>query len=352
MSTTNKVIEYTEWSPSSNRYMAPKINDKGAKSIMLISEQSKRSLHLNTPLMMTWGISDFTDSDGNSDGRFKMTLNFPNDEYKTPETTEFLEKMTVFQEQILDDAVKNSELWWGKKMSKEIVKHTFFPFIKYPKDKNTKEPDYDRAPSISVKVPLYGDKWDVELYDTNYNVLFPSEDTSLTPIDFVPKLSKVACIIQCSGIWIGGKGWGLTWKLVQSVVKPKATENIKGVCHIQLSDVDKNTMNTQDVSEENESPKKDEVVDTNVEDSDEEEEDLTGVTLTTTGYMKDSFITDDGEIDSSDENYVENTVEIIEGNRARVSLRKISKEDMETESDGNDSDFFVCTDELEEEEYE
>jgi hypothetical protein len=88
------------------------------------------------------------------------------------------------------------------------------------------------------------------------------------------------------------------------------------------------------------------------EDSDEEEEDLTGVTLTTTGYMKDSFITDDGEIDSSDENYVENTVEIIEGNRARVSLRKISQEDMETESDGNDSDFFVCTDELEEEEYE
>ena len=88
------------------------------------------------------------------------------------------------------------------------------------------------------------------------------------------------------------------------------------------------------------------------EDSEEEEEDLTGVALTTTGYMKDSFITDDGEIDSSDENYVENTVEIIEGNRARVSLRKISQEDMETESDGNDSDFFVCTDELEEEEYE
>ena len=87
-------------------------------------------------------------------------------------------------------------------------------------------------------------------------------------------------------------------------------------------------------------------------DEEEEEEDLTGVTLTTTGYMKDSFITDDGEIDSSDENYVENTVEIIEGNRGRVSLRKISKEDMETESDGNDSDFFVCTDELEEEEYE
>jgi hypothetical protein len=88
------------------------------------------------------------------------------------------------------------------------------------------------------------------------------------------------------------------------------------------------------------------------DDSEEEEEDLTGVELTTTGYMKDSFITDDGEIDSNDENYTENTVEIIEGNRERVSVRKISKEDMETESDDDDSDFFVCTDELEEEEYE
>jgi hypothetical protein len=85
---------------------------------------------------------------------------------------------------------------------------------------------------------------------------------------------------------------------------------------------------------------------------DDEEEDLTGVTLTKTGYMKDSFITDDGEIDSNDDSYVENVVEIIEGTRTRNSLRKLSNEDMENGSDGNDSDFFVCTDELEEEDYE
>jgi hypothetical protein len=88
------------------------------------------------------------------------------------------------------------------------------------------------------------------------------------------------------------------------------------------------------------------------EDSDdEEEEDLTGVTLTSTGYMKDSFVTDDSN-DSSDESYEDKAAEIIQGKRARTSLRKLSNEDMENESDGNDSDFFVCTDELEEEEYE
>ena len=88
------------------------------------------------------------------------------------------------------------------------------------------------------------------------------------------------------------------------------------------------------------------------EDSEEEEEDLTGVTLTKSGYMKDSFITDDGEIDGSGESYKESAVEIMKGKKDRTSVRKISKEDMENDSDGSDSDFFVCTDELEEEDYE
>ena len=274
---TKKVIEFSDWIPRANKYMAPKINDKGGKSIMLISEQTKRALHLNTPLLMTWGISDFCDEQGNSDGKYKMSLNFPNPEYKTKDTEEFLKKMLEFQEQILDDAVANSELWWGETMSRELVKHTFFPFLKYPKDKNTKKTDYNRPPSMNVKVPFYGEKWDVELYDTKYNQIFPSEDPSLTPVDFVPKLSKVASTIQCTGVWIGGKGWGLTWKLIQSVVKPTESEDIRGKCHIKLSEDDKKTIESQVV--ELEDPDVDDIpapapikaIETTVEDSDDDE---------------------------------------------------------------------------------
>lgn len=275
---TKKVMEFAEWNPKSNKYMTPKLNDKGGKSIMLISEQTKRALHLNTPLLMTWGISDFCDEQGNSDGKYKMSLNFPNPEYKTKDSEEFLKKMVEFQEQILDDAVANSELWWGEPMSRELVKHTFFPFLKYQKDKNTKKIDYNKAPSINIKVPFYGDKWDVELYDTKYNLIFPCEDSSLTPVDFVPKLSKVASTIQCTGIWIGGKGWGLTWKLIQCVVKPKEIENIKGKCQIKLSEDDKKTLDSQVETEETNINVDDikntvkQMIDTNVEDSDDEPE--------------------------------------------------------------------------------
>jgi len=55
------VLSNSDWNTSSIRYMQPKINDRGGKSINIISTQSNRSLHISTPLMMTWGISDFVD---------------------------------------------------------------------------------------------------------------------------------------------------------------------------------------------------------------------------------------------------------------------------------------------------
>lgn len=247
-STTRKVIEYADWNTKGHKYMVPKVNDKGGKSVSLISTQTNRSLHLNTPLLMTWGIADFANDDGTSDGKFKITLNFPNAEYKTKDTDTFLEKMTEFQSQVVDDAVANSELWFGKKKSKELVEDSFFPFMKYPKvkdaqNKSTGVPDLSKPPSISAKVPRYEDadgtiRWECDLYDTNYNMIFPAPGSDVTPVDLVPKLSKIACTIQCTGIWVGGKGWGLTWKLIGGVVKPKIQEGVRGVCHIKLSDAD------------------------------------------------------------------------------------------------------------------
>jgi hypothetical protein len=98
----------------------------------------------------------------------------------------------------------------------------------------------------------------------------------MTPAHFVPKLSNVACVLQCGGIWIGGKGWGVTWKLVQAVVKPKEVVSVFGKCHIKLSEDEKNTIENHDVEAEEEvnsipapEPK---TAQTMVEDSDEEEE--------------------------------------------------------------------------------
>ena len=252
MSSDKKIVLTTqEWVPSKTKFMHPKINDRGGKSINIISAQTNRSLHLNTPLMMTWGISDYVDEKtGEADSKFNMSLNFPNADYSNPETNAFLDKLKEFENFVIDEAVKYSEVWWGQDMSRDIVKHMFFPFLKYSKDKITKKTDYTKPPSIRAKVPYYDNKWGaVEIYDTNNNRLFPSDKEHLTPVDFVPKMSNVACIIQCGGIWIGGKGWGITWKLIQCVVKPKEIVSVFGKCHVQLSNEERKTIETQQIKE-------------------------------------------------------------------------------------------------------
>jgi hypothetical protein len=287
MSSKNVVLTISDWDTSAIKFMAPKVNDKGGKSINIVSKQTNRSLHISTPLMMTWGISDFIDEKGESDGKYSISLNFPNDEYRTQASDEFLSKLKEFETQILNEAVKNSELWWGESMSLELCKHTFFPFLKYTKNKDTKKIDLTKPPSIRAKVPNYNGKWGVEIYDTSSRLIFPCEDEHMMPMDFVPKLSRVACGLQCSGIWIGGKGWGLTWKMFQCIVKPREVVSVFGKCHIALSNEEKDTLEKQvildDVTAEEmvdsgvvpqvtPTPVSKPPVSTVVEDSDDEEE--------------------------------------------------------------------------------
>ena len=273
------VLNNNDWDTSAVRYMQPKINDRGGKSINIISTQSNRSLHISTPLMMTWGISDFVDEKtGESDGKFSMSLVFPNEDYTTPASTMFLSKLKAFENQILDDAVKYSDAWFGEELSREVVKHNFFPFLKYSKDKITKKVDPTKSPSIRARVPNYNSKWGVEVYDTASNLLFPCDNENMTPMDFVPKKSQVATVLQCGGLWFGGKGWGVTWKVNQCVVKPQEVISVYGRCHIQLSSdeiqsMDNSVPTNDNADEEEESlPATKVVVDTNVEDSDEEED--------------------------------------------------------------------------------
>jgi len=239
------VLSSSEWDVPKVKFMQPKINERGAKSINIISAQTNRSLHVSTPLLKTWGISDFVDEKGDADGKFKMSLRFPNADYETPATREFLGKLKEFESQIIDAAVKNSELWFGKAKTREVVEDNFFPFIKYPKDKVTKQTDMTKAPTVSVKVPNYNGRWSVQVYDTKQNRLFPSENENHTPLDFVPKDSTVACVLQCGGLWFGGKGWGVTWKLNQVVVKPMEVSSVYDRCYVQLSTDEIQTLDAQ-----------------------------------------------------------------------------------------------------------
>jgi hypothetical protein len=213
----SEVIKFTEWNPTDNQFSKVKITKSGGKSVSICSNATKRFIKILTPSMMTWGISDFCNEQGEHNNKFSLTLNFP--EFKTAETEIFLDKLSHFNEAILDAAVLNSKEWFDDVTPRDVLKYTFYPILKYPKIKGTKTIDYTRPPSISAKVECYDNKWSSRIFDSNRQLIFPStEHPDSTPCSFVPKLSNVQCIIECGGIWSTGKAWGVTWRLKQCVV--------------------------------------------------------------------------------------------------------------------------------------
>ena len=183
--------------------------------------------------------------------------------------------MIDLEKKLKTDAISNAKEWFGKaKMSEDAVDALWTPMLKYPKDKNTLEPDTSRSPTLKVKIPYWEGEWKTELYNLHQQAIFPDPDgRSITPKDLIGKGSHVAVVLQCGGLWFANGKFGVTWKLLQGVVKPR--ETMKGKCHIFLSSEDKARMEAQKVSEDDEDAA-DEVEDpvskTEVADSDGEED--------------------------------------------------------------------------------
>ena len=119
------------------------------------------------------------------------------------------------------------------------------------------------------------------MYDTSDKLIFPSDNDRVTPPDFVPKLSQVACVLQCGGIWKGGKGWGVTWKVIQSVVKPREVVSVYGKCRVLLSEEDRGAIASQTIQDSDDVESETvfekataQTHDVEAEDSDEEQEDM------------------------------------------------------------------------------
>ena len=269
------IIDGTQFNSEIIRYSAPKAGGSGGKSINILNSGTKTGVRISTPLMLTWGASDFVDaSTGKGNGKFEMALQFPSAEYKTEDAEIFLKNMQDLENKIKADALTNSKDWFGKvHKNAEVVDALWTPMLKYSKDKTTGEQDLTKSPSIRIKMPFWDGVWKVEIYDEDGQKLFPNTATpGTTPIDLIQKGTNVAVIMQCGGLWFANGKFGITWKLVQAVVqKPKTS--LAGTCFIKLKASDKEKLKTAaPVVEEERFEEICPTTNVEVEDSDEEEE--------------------------------------------------------------------------------
>jgi hypothetical protein len=235
------IVDGTVFNAENIRYTAPKVNASGGKSIGILSTDTNTGVRISTPLMLTWGASDFVDpTSGKSNGKFEMSLQFPRGEYATEDTSSFLKNMIAFEAKIKADALKNSKDWFGKlHSSPDVIDALYTPMLKYTKDKLTGNPDLTKEPTLRVKIPQWEGVWKCLICDEDGNKLFPGEPTK-TPLDFLKKGTNLAVIMQCGGIWFANGKFGVTWKLAQAVVqRPKGSLTDELLIKLKPSDKDR-----------------------------------------------------------------------------------------------------------------
>lgn len=246
---TSAMKSASDFDPSIHtKFTKPSLNRSGGKSVGVLNSETKKALYLTTPLMLTYGVQKYVD-EASGKVSYDMSIQFPGEEYQTEQTKNFLNAMVAFQDKIKADAVTNSKDWLNKaKMSPEVVEALFHPMLRYPKNQETGEPDTTRAPTLRVKVPYWEDAFTCEIYDDKSKCIFPNLNSDLGPMELIPKATQVALVLRCGGLWFANGKFGCTWKLEQAVVKPKFS--IKGKCMIQLSDDDRDKLDSQPAAEE------------------------------------------------------------------------------------------------------
>jgi hypothetical protein len=258
------ILSGADFTPASDiKYSKPKVDARGGKSVGILNASSNGATYISTPLMLTWGVSDY---EGNE--RYEMALQFPSEEYANNDTTNFMTNMMEFENKIKADAAKNAKEWFGKaKMSEDAIDALWTPMLKYRKNKDTLEPDTTSSPTLRVKIPFWDGEWKTELYNVDQQPIYPDpEGGSMTPKDLIVKGTHVAVVLQCGGLWFANGKFGVTWRLFQGVVKPKAT--MRGKCHIFLDAADKEKLAKQDIPDDEE--EEDDVDNTQVDDSEDE----------------------------------------------------------------------------------
>lgn len=240
---TSTIMDGTQIDTSVFSYSAPKAHASGGKVVNLYNKRSRESLTISTPLLLTWGAQESKDQQGNCLGKWTLALQFPSSEYPNPDGEAFLKSMRELEAKVKADAMTYSKEWFGKTItSPDVMDEKFNLMLRYPKVKGTLEPDLERAPTMTVKLPCWSGVWKSEIYDEDGEPLYVNGKTSsqTSPLEFLPSKSQVICLIQCGGLWFVNGKVSITWNVKQAMVqRPKGS--MVGQCFLKpkAADVEK-----------------------------------------------------------------------------------------------------------------
>lgn len=236
-----------------------KVLGSGGKSIYV--SYTGAPMIVQTPEMRSpFGLSKWDKTEKGSDGvekdsfKYDLLLGFDGKESRENLNT-FFNTMKELDTKFVTDGMENSMNWLGKKINSNLViDELYTPQIRHSRDKSTGEINDKYAPTFKVTIPYREGKFQCSAYGPDKNEM----DLSTANLQG----AKVTAIIQCVGIWVVGKKYGCSWKVLQMKVNPKSN-----IPKFAFREID----NDKAADEEHENEEEEVIVQTS---DDEEEDDL------------------------------------------------------------------------------
>ena len=191
---------------------------------------------IQTPVVSApFGLSTFTD-DKTGAVKYSLDMSFRGME-DDPKVKQLHDKMLELDAALIDEGVKNSKDWFGKKVSKEVVENFYRPLVKPAKDPSK------YAPTMKFKI----------MTNRNGSVAVDAYNHQKESVDLTEVLmpgSRIQAIIECSSVWFVNKSmFGVSWRLVQ--VKVQKSDKIAGFSFVEDSDAEEEyEEETEEVYEE------------------------------------------------------------------------------------------------------
>ena len=183
----------------------PKMLESGGKMAYL-NYNGEKSLTLQTPsLPSPFGLNIFDKA-----GPPKYSLDLALRGYQeNPKVKSFFKALSDLDNWMLDQAVKNSKLWFKSDMSKEVLKHMYTPCVKFGKDKDGNQTPYPPNVKLNFKKARGSDDFDCAFHDEH------SKPIKGVPLEeMLVKKVEVTALMQCTGAWFAAGKFGLSWKAV------------------------------------------------------------------------------------------------------------------------------------------
>jgi hypothetical protein len=148
--------------------------------------------------IIPFGMNDY-------DGNWSLSFSMRDGAFRTA--------MEAFDEKVKNAACGSHCMAWFNKesMSAEVCEALYAPIMKVGKS--------EYPPTMRVKIPKKDDVCQTAFYNEN------RERITTDPEELLAKGTVVRGLVQCMGVWFAGSKFGVSWKLLQLVVKQKTTFN-------------------------------------------------------------------------------------------------------------------------------